>query len=71
MRSIFFTVKFLELVLIDWRRGDDDNVRVLGSGSRVLDNAFQILLVLIQGDVLVMIWNTCIIGAEENGLLPF
>jgi hypothetical protein len=71
MRCIFLIVKALKLVLVDGWRSDDNYVRVLSPGGGVLDDAFQVLFVLVQRNVLLMSWDSGIIGAEEDGLFPF
>lgn len=71
MRSIFLLVEALKLPLVDRGRSDNNDVWVLSPCGGVLDDAFQVLLVLFQRNVLSMSWKTCIIGAEEDGLFSF
>jgi hypothetical protein len=58
-------------MLIDRRRGDQDDTRVVSYDLGVSDDFFQVGLVLLQWDVLLVgsIWEGSIVGAEENGLL--
>lgn len=69
MRVLLRRVESFELVLVDGWRSDHNDARVLGSGGRMLDDPLQVFFVLVQGDVLLVIWDACIIGTEEDCLL--
>lgn len=45
MGSILCIIKGLELVLVDRRGSNDDDTRILGPGSRVLNELLKVLFV--------------------------
>ena len=57
-------------VLINRRRSDEDDARIVGRHARVSDDGFQILLVLIKRDVLLVqgAGQRCIVGPKEDEL---
>jgi hypothetical protein len=59
-------------VLVDRRRGDQDNARVVGHNLRVTDDLLQIGLVLLKRDVLLVgcIGEGSIVGAKKDSLSP-
>lgn len=50
------------------RWADQNESRVLCACRRVLNYCLQVLFILIQGYMLVVGWNACVIGTEENSL---
>ena len=50
------------------RWADQNESRVLCACCRVQNDCLQVLFILIQGHMLIMGWNACIIGTEENSL---
>ena len=57
-------------MLIDRRRGDQNDVRVVSRDLWVSNDFLQVGLVLIQWNMLVIrsAWERSIIGAKEDGL---
>lgn len=68
MWDILLNIKPLELVLVDWRLGQDDDPRVLGAGGGVLDDLLQVIFILIERNVLLVIRYTCIVCTKKDGL---
>lgn len=58
------------MILVDRRRGQEDQSGVLCNDARMLKNVFQILLVFVERYVLTCRTSgqASVIGAEENGL---
>lgn len=57
-------------MLVDRRRGDQNDARVVSRDLWVGNDFFQIGLVLLQRNMLLVgsAWERSIIGAKENGL---
>lgn len=55
-------------MLIYGRWADQNESRALCACRWVLNNCLQVLFILIQGYMLIVGWNACIIGTEENSL---
>ena len=69
MRQGFFGIKGFQLVLVNWRRGYEDDPWVLGFCCGVLDDGLQILLVVIEWDILGSVGAGGIICTEEYCLI--
>lgn len=66
--GVLCSIEGLQLMFIYGRWADQNESRVLCACRRVQNDCLQVLFILIQGHMLIMGWNACIIGTEENSL---
>lgn len=66
--SILGNIKGFQLVFVDRRGSDDDDIGILSPGGRVLDEFLEVLFVSCERDVLYVGGYTGIVCSKEDGL---